>query len=483
MTKQTLEVYQAEVDAGIASVIKQNNTLACLAQVVPASTPNKDLLGLCKTQAAIDDMDLYPVRSILVSSNWNANDDVFAAEDLWEARQTPTHKPTNLEHDDDQLVGHITATCVIDDKGDAIAEKPEEFPQLIHLVDDSVIYRNRSNPEVSKLIEELIAEIEDGTKYVSMECLFYAYDYAVMNPDKTYSVIKRDETTATLSQHLRAYGGTGYHDGLPIGRLVRGMIFSGKGFVDSPANKNSVILTVDDNKDDAELTTISSEVVDASDNETENLMSEAKIKELEDALAQANDKLAKVDIAKFEAKASELADTAAKLTEERDAATAELAELTKANTQLSADIEAAKAATAEVEAAKAELELKIEAAEKQALLASRVSSLVDGGLDKAVAEEKVALFEYLTDAQFEDIAKAFLATVETKVSEETKAEAEEVVAEDIDKEDAETEKSAEAAVEEIEEVKEPETVVASAKEEVEDSVVNRFELARQIRNK
>ena len=46
-----------------------------------------------------------------------------------------------------------------------------------------------------------------------------------------------------LTKYLRAYGGQGEYDNYKIGRVLRNITFSGKGFVDKPANPDSVIFT------------------------------------------------------------------------------------------------------------------------------------------------------------------------------------------------------------------------------------------------
>ena len=69
-----------------------------------------------------------------------------------------------------------------------------------------------------------------------MECYFKAFDYGLI--DKTtgnYKVLARNDDTSYLTRHLRAYGGTGEHDNYKIGRVLRNITFSGKGFVDKPA--------------------------------------------------------------------------------------------------------------------------------------------------------------------------------------------------------------------------------------------------------
>ena len=44
-----------------------------------------------------------------------------------------------------------------------------------------------------------------------------------------------------MTKFLRAYGGEGEHENYKIGRVLRQITFSGKGFVDRPANPDSII--------------------------------------------------------------------------------------------------------------------------------------------------------------------------------------------------------------------------------------------------
>ncbi|MFX9552086.1 hypothetical protein ABTO49_21095, partial [Acinetobacter baumannii] len=88
----------------------------------------------------------------------------------------------------------------------------------------------------------LLAEIAEGKWFVSMECLFKGFDYALEAADGTTRVVARNETTAFLSKYLRCYGGSGTHGDSRIGRLMRNIVFSGKGLVRTPANPESVIL-------------------------------------------------------------------------------------------------------------------------------------------------------------------------------------------------------------------------------------------------
>ena len=57
--------------------------------------------------------------------------------------------------------------------------------------------------------------------FVSMECVFSGFDYAVVAPNDDNHIVARTNDTAFLSRHLRAYGGTGEYQGHKVGRLLK----------------------------------------------------------------------------------------------------------------------------------------------------------------------------------------------------------------------------------------------------------------------
>ena len=88
--------------------------LVCIEPTSAESIGNKKT----KSIAAYSDKDLYYVQSILVSSNWNKNDDIFDKAEVWAAKNTPEDKPTNLEHDENTIIGHIVSNWPIDESGE-----------------------------------------------------------------------------------------------------------------------------------------------------------------------------------------------------------------------------------------------------------------------------------------------------------------------------------------------------------------------------
>jgi hypothetical protein len=245
--EHTMQIFQQEYDDGIADAIRATARITYASLVEPCKdTSLSKVISHMKTLSALNDQDLYYVQSILVTSNWNKNDDIFDKSEIWAARNTPEDKPTNLEHDESLIIGHITANWPITGDGILIDENTpvDNLPDKFHILTGSVIYRAFSKPELKERAEKLIAEIENGQKYVSMECLFKGFDYGLMNKTTgEYKILSRDNNTAYLTKYLRSYGGAGEHEQYKIGRVLRNITFSGKGFVDKPANPESIIFT------------------------------------------------------------------------------------------------------------------------------------------------------------------------------------------------------------------------------------------------
>jgi hypothetical protein len=242
-----MKIFAAEIEDGLEHRIATSAsiTYACLAEPV-ADTGEKQKIKEVKSIASVEDSDLYYVQSILVSSSWNKNDDIFDKVEVWKAKDTPEDKPTNLEHDESVIIGHITANWPITEDGSPIDMDTsyDYLPDKYHIVTGSVIYRGFSNPELRDRAEKLIAEIESGNKFVSMECFFKGFDYGLINKtNASYQILPRSDKTAHLTKYLRSYGGTGEHDNYKIGRVLRDITFSGKGFVNKPANPDSIIFS------------------------------------------------------------------------------------------------------------------------------------------------------------------------------------------------------------------------------------------------
>ena len=473
-----IKVYEAEKEAGLEEVIVAN---ASIAYETPAMSNPKLLVNNSKdirdailpepfTKAAQDDPDIHHVYSILVSTTWNKNDDVFDKAEVWTAKNTPKFKPTNLEHDEKQIVGGIIDNWVVDNNFELIAENSElnDLPDHYHILVASVIYKQWQDPAYRQRALDLIQEIEANQKYVSMECVFNGFDYAVIGPNNKHHVIARNNETAFLTEHLRSYGGTGSYQNHQVGRLLRNITFSGKGFVDRPANPESVIfdknkvfefnnasisskntlfnkngvLTKVDNynySDLQERTNMSNEILSdqITDLKTALDSAQAENKALTDRLAEAN-------VEKYEQSIKEQAEQLASTAEHLETLTTELEVSQKSVSDLTVSLEESKEVCAKYESQVAEMKATDKAR-------SRKTMLIEAGLTDEEAEVKMETFGELSDEQFSALSET-LATYTSKKKKDK---------------DEEKDEDVEASVE-VQETQEAETT--EEKEEVEAKV-------------
>ena len=443
-----MQIFKSEIDDGIAEKIKalSSVTYASLASKCDNTINNK--LNI-KTSAAINDNDLYYVQSILVSSSWNKNDDIFDKAEVWEARKTPEDKPTNLEHDENIIIGHITSNWPIDEQGLPIPEDTDlnNLPDKFHILTGSVIYRAFSNLDLKARAEKLIEEIESGNKYVSMECYFQGFDYGIIHKETgSYKVLSRNDNTAYLTKFLRAYGGSGEHGDYKIGRVLRNITFSGKGFVDKPANPDSIIFSKDTiskllnekNDDFVKSGVISNTFTSNAENIIMSPDQEKQIAELtsklETVTANCADSVKEANAAAEQIKEqNQILEAAVKTKEEEMKMKEEEMKKMKAEidetmvnyqqtlTEKDSQIASLTEQLASVNEVLAGYKMKEEEMAKKEKKMKRMASLMDAGLDNDTASATVDQFETLDDNAFEAMTTLFAAMKKKATKEEEEA--------------------------------------------------------------
>jgi hypothetical protein len=240
-----MKIFNKEIQDGLEDQIKANAcTIAC--SVYAGSVTDQELVKILAS-ANPNQQDLFYIEAILASVGWNDNDDVFDAQEIVKAKDTPIDKQFNFMHDEKDIIGHITSSKIIADN--KIISDLSTLPSKFDIVVGSVIYKRWEDPKLQDRMNQLIAQIIDNKWFVSMECLFSAFDYALIDPDGGFKTIARNDQTSFLTKHLRAYGGRGVYEGYKVGRLLREFTFSGKGLVDNPANKRSIIFNFSDVSD------------------------------------------------------------------------------------------------------------------------------------------------------------------------------------------------------------------------------------------
>lgn len=447
-----MKIYKSEIEAGLYELLKNNSVAYCAQanlhkgniETAGIQISNADVLEKVVAQNK-DQLDLYYLESILVSTGWNKNDDVFDPQETWAARNTPEDKQFNFMHNEDDIIGHITGSYVVDREGNRLEleEKPEQFD----IVTQAVLYTSWSGEEKRDRMNKIIAEIEEGKWFVSMECLFPAFDYALQTAEGETKIIERNEASAFLTKHLRAYGGEGTYENYRIGRLLRNLAFSGKGLVSKPANPRSIILDKGEYFDESKsqtLTISSVKEMNMSDHD----------KQIEDLRTELAEAKAANEALKEQVVAEQQAEVEAKIAS-LEATIAEQAATIEANTATIAE-QAEAIKNGEDEMKKKDEEMK--AMKKKEAMMKRRAQLEEVGLDSEEASATVESFDSLNDEAFEAVVavlkkKSEAAAVEVEAKEEV---AEATIEEEVDAAEAseevleEAEASEEVAISEVE---------------------------------
>lgn len=398
-------VYEDERRAGLAEVLQDPShscvTFASLVEPIQSDELEKFQLAVSESALAVANVKnngLYPLKTLLVSTGWNNNDDVFDHVEVWAARHTPEDKPFNLEHDERNIIGHITDNITVNDKLQTIADDSnvEDLPGKFHIVTGAVLYTAWADKDREEKINNIIKEIAKGEWFVSMECWFSGFDYSLKR-DNEIKIVARDRSTAYLTKHLLRYGGKGEYEGYRVGRLMRNIVFSGKGLVRRPANKQSIIFT-DSVKTLGSIQTINiNKVIQKVNSESESITMPTSempnTNELARELAEVKLSLSTSETkqqliaTELKQKSEKLSDTETKLS---DASTR------IAKTEIERDN-----AISELTSVKAELE-KVR---REVTRATRIRELMTAGLAENEAKVKADKFLNVDDATFAEFVE------------------------------------------------------------------------------
>ena len=451
----TIKVYQREIEDGVGELVKSTASIAyCTEASVKKSDleiakqviNNEEVLEKVLAENK-DQIDLYYIESVLVSTGWNKNDDVFVSEATWQARNTPEDKQFNYMHNEDDIIGHITGSYVLTKDGKAVADDDSNRPDEFDIITQAVLYNSWTGEENRDRMSKIIAEVEEGKWYVSMECLFAGFDYALIDDKGVAKILARDDDSAFLTKHLRSYGGTGEYEGYKVGRALKNISFSGIGLVSKPANPRSVILSgksmaqfnVEDN---SKLTIGEIEMSDVLSTQVSELKAELEAAKAENQaikaqIEEAKDKEFASQVAAFEASAEESQATIDTLNETVKSTQARIAELEDALT------------TSQTELAEAMKDM--EEMKKKAKMEKRKAALVEAGLEEEEVEDSLANFDVLADEAFEAVVALMKKKAVVKKDEKKEDEAEAAmppeVKEAIEKKKKEKEAKAEEEVE------------------------------------
>lgn len=399
-------IFEQEKIDGLEEAILNNAKAGQQFYVKTNNIPSVD--KLVSKASKIDDPTLHQLDSILCSIGTNENDDVFLREEVYAARKSPIDKPVNVDHVAKDIIGHIKAYMLLDTDFNIIPENTDlaDLPEKFHLATSAVIYKSWEDDKEEQRIKDIIEKAEAGEKFVSMECFFKGFDYGLThNKTKEKYVIARNKNTAFLTKALRIYGGTGKYQDYTVCRVLRNIVFNGKGIVDNPANKESIIFSntspfahakLQDNVYDILETPINKEMIMADTNDT--LITELKAAKatLEAKVAELEGKLSEVSTASTKTQITDLEKTVASKDSEIETLTKKVSDLEAVKAEINVKLN-------EVTKTAEEATAKLDAIAKETIKNTRINTLVDAGLTKEEATAKAEKFAALDDEMFGEV--------------------------------------------------------------------------------
>ena len=201
-------------------------------------------------------IDLLAVAfNAAVVNKFNKNGDGIDSETAVAVKDYFVHKPTNIEHDRDKIVGHIVSagfskygnSSELMDDDSALIED-----QAYNIALAAVIYRTASK-EFAELVENSTSEDSDYYQSVSASWEVGFNDYVIsVGGDDLYdsSIISDPEEIQVYSSYLKSLGGKGMlKDGRKVNRLIVGDIYPlGIGFTSNPAADVKGLIAEQNNK-------------------------------------------------------------------------------------------------------------------------------------------------------------------------------------------------------------------------------------------
>lgn len=242
------------------SEINKENSFRLYADI-NNEAPTKELataLGIPDPEKRQPDLQYF--TSVFVSSGYNLNSAFFLPSELILAEESVIDKPLDIEHEQDKIVGHLFSKVfaykdrtVFDPKALYSSLGNDVEKVSMDIITSSRLYKSRF-PEVA-------LDVMSGKYKVSMECYYHDFDIIVDNviipkiEAKAVGLIEMVNNIVSVVEGKKSLGSQ------RVGRVLRGILFSGCGLVENPANPDSVILetaAVDNTKFILDLTKIDS---------------------------------------------------------------------------------------------------------------------------------------------------------------------------------------------------------------------------------
>lgn len=240
--------FSSEIQASTFSKDQGDNISKASLESLKSLMPNNiDLEG---------NIDLLAVAfNAAVVNVFNKNHDGINTETAKAVSKYFIHKPTNIEHKKQKVVGHVISSGYSKFGTNEIikAEDIEDSYEPFNIALSALVYKT-VNPDFADLIEKS-SNPEDGmynTISASWEIGFNDYAIAVGSKNLKEAEIITDEAhKEELKKYLKAFDGEGLmDDGTEIYRLVAGDVYPlGIGFTTNPAANVKGLVNIDKKKE------------------------------------------------------------------------------------------------------------------------------------------------------------------------------------------------------------------------------------------
>ena len=280
--------FEAEVfscDIGGGSLISKAS-LDNLESLIPAGVnfeDNIDLMGVAFNAAVVN--------------KFNKNGDGIDSKTAIEYTKNFVHKPTNIEHDKDKIVGHIASAGWSEYGTSRImtAEELDGYTKPFNIALGALVYKSASS-EFAEAIEKSVSPREGMYHSISTSWEIGFSDFVLAVGSEYLEearIINDPDEMEEMMGSLRSFGGSGKTDkGEVINRLITGKIYPlGIGYTTNPAadvkgiymkpeNENPIVI-----KDKRDKNISQSEKTNVNLKKNNSMETEKVIDELKDLLA------------------------------------------------------------------------------------------------------------------------------------------------------------------------------------------------------
>ena len=186
-----------------------------------------------------------------VANRFNKNGDGIDTATAVAIKDYFVHKPTNIEHQKQKIVGHVVSASLSSFEDSAIitAEEASAKDGPFNIALSAVIYKT-VNPEFAELIEKSTDPSSEfyQTVSASWEIGFNEYGIVVGSKNLHEGRLVGEEEKEEYEKFLKAYGGNGRTDkGEEVYRLIMGDIYPvGIGFTSNPAAEVKGVVLLDE---------------------------------------------------------------------------------------------------------------------------------------------------------------------------------------------------------------------------------------------